>query len=53
VIENFSDFSLRADVVSALAEVGATKPTIIQMLAIPKILRGKNVLVASETGMKY
>lgn len=49
-MQSFSDLSLRDDVVSALTEVGVTKPTVIQMLAIPKILRGKNVLCASETG---
>ena len=49
-MQTFSDMSLREDVVAALAEVGVTKPTVIQMLAIPKILRGKNVLCASETG---
>ncbi len=35
---------------SALEEIGVTKPTVIQMLAIPKIVRGRNVLCASETG---
>lgn len=50
IVESFSELFLREDVVSALEEVGATKPTLIQMLAIPKILRGKNVICASETG---
>ena len=49
-IEDFSDLYLREDVVSALQDVGVTKPTVIQMLAIPKIIRGKNVMCASETG---
>lgn len=52
-MRTFSDLLLREDVVSALAEVGVTEPTLIQMLAIPKILRGKNVLCASETGNRY
>ena len=51
MVRNFSELSLREDVVSALTEVGVTKPTLIQMLAIPKILRGKNVICASETGL--
>lgn len=50
LVQNFSELSLQGDVVSALDEVGVVKPTVIQMLAIPKILRGKNVICASETG---
>ena len=50
MVDNFSDLYLREDVVSALKEIGVTKPTVIQMLAIPKIVRGKNVLCAAETG---
>lgn len=49
--DNFSDLYLRDDVISALKEVGVTKPTVIQMLAIPKIVRGKHVLCAAETGV--
>jgi len=48
--ENFSELYLREDVVESLNEMGVTKPTVIQMLAIPKIVRGKNVLCAAETG---
>ena len=51
LVQNFAEFSLRDDVVAALTERGVVKPTVVQMLAIPKILRGKNVLCASETGM--
>lgn len=50
LVQNFSELLLREDVVASLTEVEACKPTVIQMLAIPKILRGKNVLFASETG---
>lgn len=50
LVQNFSELLLRDDVVASLTEVEACKPTVIQMLAIPKILRGKNVLFASETG---
>ncbi len=49
-MRSFTDLNLRGDVVEALSEVGVTKPTVIQMLSIPKILRGKNVICASETG---
>ena len=48
--ENFSELYLRDDVVESLNEMSVTKPTVIQMLAIPKIVRGKNVLCAAETG---
>ncbi len=51
MVQSFSELSLREDVVLALTEAGVTKPTLIQMLAIPKILRGKNVICASETGL--
>lgn len=50
LVKDFSDLYLRDDVVAALQEVGVTKPTVIQMLSIPKIVRGKNVFCASETG---
>ena len=49
-MDNFSQLYLRSDVVSALEGVGVTQPTVIQMLAIPKIAAGRNVLCASETG---
>lgn len=51
-MENFSQLYLRSDVVSALENIGVTQPTVIQMLAIPKVAAGKNVLCASETGME-
>ncbi|XP_065832911.1 uncharacterized protein [Oscarella lobularis] len=47
---SFKDFDLRSDVVDALKYLNLTRPTLIQMLAIPKILRGENVLCAAETG---
>ena len=50
-MENFSELYLRDDVVNALENIGVTQPTVIQMLAIPKIAAGKNVLCASETGI--
>ena len=50
VVDSFSQLLLRSDVVAAMEESEVTRPTVIQMLAIPKICRGKNVLIASETG---
>ena len=52
-MENFSELYLRDDVVNALENIGVTQPTVIQMLAIPKIAAGKNVLCASETGINW
>ena len=51
VVHSFSQLPLRGDVVAALEGIGLSRPTVIQMLAIPKIARGKNVLCAAETGM--
>ena len=50
VVENFIQLHLRKDVTLALSSIGVVQPTVIQMLAIPKIQRGKNVLCAAETG---
>lgn len=50
VADNFSQLYLRSDVVSALESIRVSQPTVIQMLAIPKIAAGRNVLCASETG---
>lgn len=50
IVDSFSQLYLRSDVVDALENIGVTQPTVIQMLAIPKIAAGKNVLCASETG---
>lgn len=49
-IKTFTQLRLRDEVVNALHHNNITQPTLIQMLAIPKILRGKNVLCAAETG---
>lgn len=49
---SFSELYLRSDVVKALEGIGVSQPTVIQMLAIPKIAAGRNVLCASETGKR-
>lgn len=51
IIDSFSQLSLREDVIGALKSVGVTRPTTVQVLAIPKIARGKNVICAAETGV--
>lgn len=53
VVETFTQLHIRRDVVQALNSIGVTQPTVIQMLAIPKIQRGKNILFASETGNRW
>eukprot|EP01026_Neomeris_dumetosa_P004016 TRINITY_DN1107_c0_g2_i10.p2 TRINITY_DN1107_c0_g2~~TRINITY_DN1107_c0_g2_i10.p2 ORF type:complete len:584 (-),score=76.32 TRINITY_DN1107_c0_g2_i10:884-2635(-) len=50
VYHNFKQLGLREDLLEALEENGLHKPTEIQMLAIPRILEGEDVLVASHTG---
>ncbi|CAI8041502.1 DEAD-box ATP-dependent RNA helicase 39 [Geodia barretti] len=48
--ESFSELRLRGDVVDALGNIGLSQPTVTQMLTIPHILKGRNVLCAAETG---
>lgn len=46
----FSPFGLRRELLVRLAELGLTQPTPIQVVALPPILAGKDVLVQAETG---
>ncbi|KAI3630506.1 hypothetical protein MIR68_011941 [Amoeboaphelidium protococcarum] len=46
---SFNDFGLRSDIMSAVDSMGLKKPTAIQILAIPEILKRRNVLLAAET----
>lgn len=48
--ENFDTFKFDNALVHALTEMGCTKPTHIQKLAIKPIMNGGNCLVAAETG---
>ena len=47
---NFSEFALSAPIQAAIKEEGYTKPTPIQMKAIPVVLAGKDVMGAAQTG---
>lgn len=47
---NFEDLGVHRTLVDALKAQGITKPTWIQMSAIPKILLGENVVMKAQTG---
>ncbi len=46
----FESFNLKAVIIKALHTLGYEEATNIQDIAIPKILKGENVIVKSETG---
>ena len=47
---NFSDFSLPADILSAVEKLGYKTPTPIQEKAIPVALEGRDIIGAAQTG---
>ncbi|MFM2111523.1 MAG: hypothetical protein RLZZ271_183 [Pseudomonadota bacterium] len=47
---SFSELSLRPELVQAAQAMGFGQPTPIQMLAIPDVLRGSDVLARAQTG---
>ena len=49
-ITQFSDFSLKATLLSALKEIGYEQPSPIQAQAIPSLLNGHDVLGMAQTG---
>ena len=46
----FSDFRLRPQLLSAVAELGYVDPTPIQVRAIPVVLEGRDLMAAAQTG---
>jgi ATP-dependent RNA helicase DeaD len=46
----FSDFSLKNELLKAIADLKFTEPTAIQNLAIPPALEGKDILAQAQTG---
>eukprot|EP01025_Chloroclados_australasicus_P059216 TRINITY_DN7477_c0_g2_i2.p1 TRINITY_DN7477_c0_g2~~TRINITY_DN7477_c0_g2_i2.p1 ORF type:complete len:648 (+),score=67.94 TRINITY_DN7477_c0_g2_i2:48-1991(+) len=50
VYHDFNQLGLRQELLEALYENDLSKPTEIQVMAIPKILDGEDVLIASHTG---
>ncbi len=49
-ITQFSDFALKATLLSALKEIGYEQPSPIQAQAIPSLLNGHDVLGMAQTG---
>jgi superfamily II DNA/RNA helicase len=49
-VDDFHFWPLHDDVQQAIAEMGITKPTPIQALAIGPVLEGKDVIAKAETG---
>lgn len=47
---SFSTFNLCDPLIKAVTELGYSKPTAIQEKAIPKILAGKDLIAAAQTG---
>lgn len=47
---DFESLGISDDIVHAIRSIGLKKPSTIQVLAVPEILEGKDVLLASETG---
>ena len=47
---SFDSFGLNTDLVRAIAEVGYSTPTPIQVQAIPEIIAGRDVMGAAQTG---
>ena len=47
---SFKSLGLAEEIVGALEEQGYSKPTVIQQLAIPKILSGVDVIAGAQTG---
>lgn len=48
--QNFEQFGLAPNLLSAIKRMGYTKPTAIQCKAIPVVLQGRDVMGAAETG---
>ncbi|PFX20554.1 DEAD-box ATP-dependent RNA helicase 39 [Stylophora pistillata] len=49
-VSSFSPLGLREDVLKALHNINVTKPTVIQMVTIPPLLKREHVLCAAQTG---
>src|SRR5690606_22870216 len=48
--KTFEDFNFNKQILNAIADVGYTEPTPIQVKAIPPILNGQDVMGVAQTG---
>jgi len=46
----FSNFGLRPEILRAIQKAGYTRPTPVQMAAIPKVMQGNDVIAIAQTG---
>src|ERR1700685_1897666 len=49
-LENFNGFGLAAPLVTAVTQMGYTKPTPIQAQAIPALMAGRDLIGIAQTG---
>ena len=49
----FSDFGLRPELMQVLEQAGFEEPTPIQAQAVPRLLRGGDLVGVAETGTGY
>ncbi|KAJ3097880.1 putative ATP-dependent RNA helicase ddx56, partial [Phlyctochytrium planicorne] len=49
-VGSFSDLGLDPRVLKAIAKLGFSKPTLVQVSAIPLALKGKDILARARTG---
>ena len=48
--QDFAQFGLAPNLLSAITRMGYTQPTAIQCTAIPVVLQGRDVMGAAQTG---
>ena len=47
---NFDQFSLPSGILEGVRQMGFTRPTSVQVAAIPEVLKGKDLMVQAKTG---
>ena len=47
---NFNDFNINENILDAISDLGFKNPTPIQKLAIPEILKGRDIIGQAQTG---
>ena len=46
----FRNFGLEAEILRAIQQAGYTRPTPVQVAAIPKVMQGHDVIAIAQTG---